>query len=121
MDLKQEDTSIFVKYYYLVLNCTKSSLASLCFWFDFVREYKCSSVGELTNTWICMVLYAKFEANNMIEMQYLSNCAWLIYRALMCDDSHFLLYLTNILVYIWDVIDRKQKEFDLENNIFELW
>ena len=40
----------------------------------------------------------------------------------MCDDSHFLLYLTNILVYIWDVIDRKQKkkEFDLKNNIFEL-
>ena len=58
MDLKQEDTSIFAKYYYFVLNCTKSSLAPLCFLFDFVREYKCSSVGELTNPWIFIILYA---------------------------------------------------------------
>ena len=68
MDLKQEDTPIFVKYHFFVLDCTKSSLASLCFRFDFVREYKCSSVGELTNPWICMVLYVKFEAINIIKM-----------------------------------------------------
>ena len=45
-----------------------------------------------------MVLFAKFEAIKIIEMQFLSNCAWFIFKIIMCNDSHFQLYLTNILV-----------------------